>query len=419
MPHTGLTAGFAPIGPIGSTAPATTAPSATWPASRPADMAGARTRIVVLSVSAGSGHLRAAQALCSAGDALGTVDMVHLDAMQFVPGLFRKIYTDLYLKLVRSFPTVWSLLYKLTDHASADTASHRLRRLLERACTARLRRRLDQLAPDAIICTHFLPAEMLSRLSPQQGQRPRGGIWVQVTDYDLHGMWVQPGVSGYFAASQQLAWRLHQSGVEASRIHVTGIPLMPAFSAPPTRAQAAARMGIDRNRPTVLLMGGGHGHGGLLRLATDMLELEEKPTLLVVAGNNAGLQASLQELARQHPAQLRVFGYTREIEVLMSCADMVVTKPGGLTTAECMALGLPMIVVDSIPGQEERNADYLLENGAALKAGDASGVVYRVRQLLSDPARLEAMRRAALALGQPDAGREAMRTVLAALPPCG
>jgi processive 1,2-diacylglycerol beta-glucosyltransferase len=391
--------------------PAALTVTATSP--RPAGGRLARRTIVVLSVSAGNGHVRAAQALCSAGATDPAIEMVHLDVMQFVPRAFRKIYTDLYLQLVRKFPLAWSALYHYTDRAAAESAGQRWRRLVERLCMAQLRRRLAELTPDAIICTHFLPAEMLCALPA--AERPAGGVWVQITDYGLHSMWLQPGVSGYFVGSEELAWQLRQRGVGAHQVHVTGIPVMPAFSNPPGRAQAAASLGLDPLRPTVLLMGGGHGHGDLLRITSDLIALEQRPTVLVATGNNAGLRAALTSLASAYPIRLRVLGYTNQMAMLMACADFVISKPGGLTTAECLAMGLPMIAVESIPGQEERNADYLLEHGAALKAASACKVEYRVRQLLSDPARLASMQEAARTLGQAHAGRDALRIVCHAL----
>lgn len=401
MQRSGLSAALAPAAPV---VPA---------ASRPAGNRLASKCIVVLSVSAGNGHVRAAQALCRAGASDPAIDMVHLDVMQFVPRAFRKIYTEFYLQLVRKFPLAWSALYQYTDRAATQSAGNRWRRLVERLCTAALRRRLAELAPDAIICTHFLPAEMLGRLPA--ADRPAGGVWVQITDYGLHSMWLQPGVAGYFVGCDELAWQLQQRGVAAQQIHVTGIPVMPAFATPPGRAEAAMSLALDPACPTILLLGGGHGHGDLLQIASDLIKLEQQPTVLVATGNNAGLRAALAPLACAHPDRLRVLGYTKQMALLMACADFAVSKPGGLTTAECLAMGLPMITVDSIPGQEERNADYLLEHGAALKAASASQVEFRVHQLLSDPLRLARMQQSARALGQAHAGRDALRIVCRSL----
>ncbi len=377
----------------------------------------AKRRMVVLSVSAGNGHLRAAQALCAAAQDWQDLEVQHIDVLSLAPFLFRKLYADLYLKLVQSLPSAWSALYRHTDLACPESRTNRVRRRIEHACTRALRRRLAQLAPDIIVCTHFLPAEMLGRLP--EHKRPAAPLYVQVTDYDLHSMWLQPNVAGYFVASEELAWQLRQRGVPAARVHVSGIPVMPGFVRPPARAEARKELGLPEKRFVILLMGGGHGHGEMARIAQELLSLPQAPVVLAVAGRNAANQAALEVLARETAQQLRVFGFTDRIPVLMRAADFAVSKPGGLTTAECLALGLPLIAVDSIPGQEERNADYLLEHGAALKAVSAARVQYRARQLLDDPARLARMREAARALGKPQAAGSVLRITLGLRPVAG
>ena len=145
-----------------------------------------------------------------------------------------------------------------------------------------------------------------------------------------------------------------------------------------------------------------------------LLPLDERFQLIVLAGKNAQALAALEQLALRYPGRLLAQGFTNQVERLMACADLVITKPGGLTTSECLAMGLPMIVNSPIPGQEERNADYLLEQGVALKAFDGVTLEYRVRQLLQDAERLAGMAHKARALGRPDAASQVLARVLAA-----
>ena len=286
----------------------------------------------------------------------------------------------------------------------------RLRRGVERLNTRALMQQIAVFAPDAIICTHFLPAELLSRaLRHAQLACP---VWVQVTDFDLHRMWVHESMQGYFAATDEVAFRMRHAGIAAERIHVTGIPIMPAFAQLPDRVQCAQALGLDARRTTILLMGGGAGLGSLDTIAARLLALQGDFQLIVLAGKNAAALSALQVLAAAYPGRLLAQGFSPEVERLMACADLVITKPGGLTTSECLALGLPMIVNAPIPGQEERNADYLLEQGVALKAFDAVTLEYRVRLLLAHPQQLQAMRAKALALGRPHAARAVLAQVL-------
>lgn len=376
-------------------------------------------RILLLSVSAGAGHLRAAQAIEAVANrdgAAGWAVATHLDAMDFVGAAFRKLYTDFYIKLVNKAPALWGYLYHATNDAPPDSALQRLRRGVERLNAGALLREIAAFKPDAIICTHFLPAEILSR-ALRQGQL-NCPVWVQVTDFDLHRMWVHDCMRGYFAASDEVAYRMRDLGIPAGRIHVTGIPIMPAFdpALAASRPQLARDAGLDPARRTLLLMGGGAGLGSLDAIARRLLALDEDFQLIVLAGKNAHALAALRALAQRHPGRLLAQGFTDRVQQLMACADLVITKPGGLTTSECLAMGLPMIVNAPIPGQEERNADYLLEQGVALKAFDGATLEYRVRLLLRDPARLAAMRARAVALGRPGAAAAVLAQVLERVP---
>jgi processive 1,2-diacylglycerol beta-glucosyltransferase len=223
---------------------------------------------------------------------------------------------------------------------------------------------------------------------------------------------VHDDLTGYFAATAEVAFRMTALGVDPAGIHVTGIPVMPAFRAPGSRADCAARLGLDPQRRTILLMGGGAGLGKLDAVAERLLALPHDFQLIVMAGKNLPALQALQALALRYPGRLLAQGYTDRVEQLMACADLVITKPGGLTTSECLAMGLPMIINTPIPGQEERNADFLLEQGVALKAIDAVTLDYRIGLLMTHPEKLADMAAKARALGRPDAARAVLHTVL-------
>jgi processive 1,2-diacylglycerol beta-glucosyltransferase len=368
-------------------------------------------RILVLSVPAGAGHTRVAEALRAGARALpDSTDVIHLDATAYATPRLRKVYADLYITLVRRAPTVWSWVYQYTNGATPQGWMHRLRRRIERRDCAPLLAKIAELRPDAIVCTHFLPAEILAREA--EDGRLRCPVWVQVTDFDLHRMWVHRHMAGYFAGNDEVAFLMHKHGIPGDTIHVTGIPVMPAFSGRPDRALCARELGIAPDRMTFLLMGGGAGLGGLGTLAQRLLAIPGNFQLIVLAGRNVEELAALRRLALMHPGRLVPQGFTDRVERLMACADVAITKPGGATTAECLAMGLPMIVNASIPGQEERNANFLLEHGAALKAFDAASLEYRVRYLMAHPDALEKMRTRALALGRPHAAAAVLATVL-------
>ena len=371
-------------------------------------------RILLLSVSAGAGHTRAAEALrAEAAAHPAGVSATHLDVMDFVPAAFRAMYKDFYIALVNSHPSLWGYVYHATNEAEPNGLMQRTRRLIERLNTRAIRKAITAESPDAIICTHFLPAELLARAIGKGALHCP--VWLQVTDFDLHRMWVQPRMRGYFAANAEVAYRMKAHGLEKDAIHITGIPVMPAFSGSLDRIECARESGLDPARKTILLMGGGEGIGSLATIAEGLLRIDGDFQLVVMAGRNAAALAELQALAKRFPGRLIAQGFTDKIERWMACADFAITKPGGLTTSECLAMGLPMIVNAPIPGQEESNADFLLQQGVALKASDAVTLEYCVHVLLSQPERLAELRARARAIGCANAARAVLDVVLSDL----
>lgn len=368
-------------------------------------------KLMVLSVSSGAGHVRAADAICSQVDANhAQVVARHIDVMDFSSFTLRKVYTRLYIAVIDNFPSLWHQIYHRTDRSRSNGLLERLRRAMEQASVARLLKEIENAGPDAIVCTHFLPAEILARM--RRNGRLNCPVWVQVTDFDVHRMWVHNGITGYFAGNEEVAFRLRDRGVSPDAIRVTGIPIMAEFRRAPDRAACASELGIDPARMTLLLMGGSAGLGNLEQVAERLLQLKFDFQLIVMTGRNAAALACLRTLEKQFPGQLFAHGYTGHVAKLMACSDLAITKPGGLTVSECLAMGLPMILCQPIPGQEERNADYLLEHGVALKANDAATLEYRLIELLGHPERLAAMRSRATGLGRANAARDVVNTVL-------
>ena len=371
-------------------------------------------RVLMISVSAGSGHVRAAEALLETSAQFDQVTAQHIDVMKTVSRSFRGMYSDFYRHLINHAPALWAYLYRKTDHAQSTDLSTILRRFIEQTCTRNLIRQIVEFKPDHIICTHFLPADLLSR--EIRKARLNCGLWVQITDFDLHKLWVQSRVSGYFAANQEVAFKLREHGVPSNKIHVTGIAVAPAFLSEPSRHQTRAELRLDQDRVTALILSGGTGVGSVSEIAAHLLNNNLQLQVIGIAGNDVQRQAELQQLATQFPGRLVALGFSKCIEKLMAASDVVISKPGGLTSSECLIMGVPMLLVDPIPGQEERNGDYLMERGAALKAHDIVSLDYKLRQLLAEPGRLAVMRENMLRHATPDAAKQILTTVLTHTP---
>ena len=201
-------------------------------------------------------------------------------------------------------------------------------------------------------------------------------------------------------------------GLPGDHIEVTGIPVEPEFEKPVDAAAVLSRHGLRPDRPTLLVAGGTLGLSPATAVVRRLLQLDLDFQAIVVCGKNTELQDEVTHLVRDRPDDFRVFGYTSEMPDFLGAATILLSKPGGMTTAEALARGLPMVILDPIGGQEERNSDVLLEAGAAVKCTEVTVVAHKLKKLLDNPARLQAMSENARALGRPSAARDIARIVL-------
>jgi processive 1,2-diacylglycerol beta-glucosyltransferase len=363
-------------------------------------------RVLVLSASAGAGHVRAAQALERALVATGRVREVrHVDVLQYTSKLFRHVYAQAYLDLVNRAPEVLGWLY---DYFDEPWKHERLRLALDKLNTTRFVRLLEREQPDWAVSTHFLPAQIIGWLRSKGRLATRQAI--VVTDFDVQGMWLTRHVDRYFVALDETRAHLERLGVPPAAVTVSGIPIDPVFAEPKDGRAMRAKHGLALDRTTILVSAGGFGVGPVEALIHALLELRHPAQLLVICGRSEELKGRLDELAAARPPALtptlHVVGYTTEMDEYMAAADLLVGKPGGLTSSEALARGLALVIVHPIPGQEERNADHLLEAGAAIRCNNLPALAWKIDRLLDDPARLAAMRANARRLARPHAARE-------------
>jgi processive 1,2-diacylglycerol beta-glucosyltransferase len=366
-------------------------------------------KLLLVSASAGAGHTRAAQALEEAAR-LGLPDAAvrHVDVLDFVDRVYRKAYAGGYLSMVDRAPEVWGYFYDASDRVPREGFRRKLVRAFDRMEFARFRAFVKDFAPDVVLATHFLAAQVFT---PKERRKIRFRFGLVVTDFDVHAFWVQPHADVTFVATEELRAILTGRGVDEKRIVVTGIPVMPAFAARHDRRRLRASFGIAEGVPAILVMGGGSGVGSM-RGAVEAALGAGRAHVLAVAGRNTALERKLCELDVPRGAALSVFGFVENVHDLMAAADLAVTKSGGLTTAECLASSLPMVIRDPIPGQEERNSDFVLEAGAGVRANGADSLRFKLKSLLSNAPRLARMKEAARAAGNARAAEETLSFML-------
>jgi len=397
-------------------------------------------RVLIYSVSAGAGHVRAAEAALNAFKRYHPeVEVEHVDVMKLVPAAFRKSYVDSYLKIVNSLPSVWGWLYARTDRLPPASAFATVRKFVQRLNTQDILAHAAARRPDAILATHFLPAEIFSDLAGKKpGPQRRGTAFqavdtgkmpvprglplppklaVVITDHDVHQLWVHPNVDRYYTASDEIAYLLAERKIDPALIRVTGIPCDPVFGElvdDPARQRLRKLLGLA-NAPAPILLLNAHGCGvtgaaaaqALAGIINHVLAQGPPKTVLVVCGRNEKIQETLAGVLKAPPPSLvRVYGFVTNMHELLGIADLAVTKPGGLSTSECLARCVPMVLVSPIPGQEERNAEMLLENGCAVVARTPVALSYKLESLLGNPQRLAGMRENCRRTGKPHAAAE-------------
>jgi len=377
------------------------------------DGPGTGPRIAILHATAGSGHKRAALALATAIAGLHRGATVReVDTLVFASRLYRGTYAASYNAMAARAPRLWGVLYHSWALAPVNRGTAPVRLALDRLNLRRLVRVCEHDAPDAIICTHFLPVEALSYV------RGRGHLTVPlycvITDFTAHPFWAFPHVDRYFVASAQVAGELAAHGVDPERIQVTGIPIDPRFAERIGRGAARARYGLEPDRPAVLVMGGGSGVGPLVEAAERIAALSSAPRVVVVCGMNHRLRDQVDRLPAARTGQVRTFGFTHEVDALLEACDIVVSKAGGLTCAEALVKGTPLVLFRPTPGQEVRNTSYLESEGAAIHADTLDEVGAAVASLLADPARLARMHDAEARIAAPRAAQVIAERVLAA-----
>jgi processive 1,2-diacylglycerol beta-glucosyltransferase len=361
------------------------------------------TRILILSASAGAGHNRAAEAVHESCRAYAPgVESEWIDSLRYTNRVFAKLYEKSYVWMAGYSPSLWGALYRQAGKNREHRAVEKVVELHDRLTYRKLMARVEEFRPDAVVCTHFLPASVVL------AKRLPVPVYVVITDFDAHRFWIHRKAAGTFVASEEVKVQLARQGYPAGRIRVTGIPIHPVFAQEAVRSPAA--------KPRVLFMSGGFGMGHMEEALGRLLGLHVPFELTVVAGRNEPMRRRLEKLAAGRAA---VHGFVNNVHELMAASDLIVTKAGGLTVSECLARRLPMVLYSPIPGQEECNADHLLEHGCAVKARSLDVLDYKVLALLENPARLDMMSRACGAAARPYAGRDVLRHVLDENPPRG
>ncbi len=366
-------------------------------------------RVLILSASAGAGHLRAAEAVEKAFSELKAADEVrNIDVLQYTNRLFHRLYSKAYIDVVNNTPALFGWLY---EHYDKPWRNQRHRLAFDKLNTRPFVKMLEEYQPDIAVCTHFLPAEIISWLK-EKGKIKTPQVIV-VTDFDLHAFWLCRYFEHYFVALDETKVHLAELGVPSDKITVSGIPIDPVFSKRKDKKQVRRLHKLEPELPIILVSAGGFGVGPVEKIIQSLLKMKNPAQVVVICGRNKELKEKVDRAIKNIPSDSSVrfqsVGYTDQMDSYMAASDLILGKTGGLTTSEALASGLAFVVVDPIPGQEQRNADHLLEEGVAIKCNNWPVLAYKIDRLLGNPQRLGRMQLKARKLAKPSAAYDIVK----------
>jgi len=371
-----------------------------------------KLKVLILSGSTGGGHVKAANSLQAYSEQFAEAEFHNIDVIRYMSLFFKKFYADAYINIVNNYPSIFKHLYNITDcDKESKFLISQLRYHFENIFTGIIRYKIRKLNPDYIIFTHFLPAEHFNKTIFNEKYAKRYAV--VVTDFDVHWLWVQDHMDFFFVANDESACKLVNRGIKKEKVFVTGIPIEPQFSHTYDKFTIRQNLGINSDLKTILFMSGAAGVGRIDELIKLIITKIDKPfQLLALTGTNKHLFKNVKSLESLYPGKIKAVPFTNKVYEYMAASDFAITKTGGLTTSECLAMGLPIISINPIPGQEERNTHYLLENGACLSAFDEEGLLYRIETLLNNPEILINMQKNAKKIARPLAAYTILKTLI-------
>lgn len=365
-------------------------------------------KILFLYISISSGHQQAAEAIQKAmAEIAPKVKTFGLDSFTYAYPFVGKFIAQTYLQIIKRTPILWDYLY---DNPDVVSATQEIREMLNRLNARKFKKLVHEHNPAAIVCTQAIPCGVVA--AEKRHRRLRLPLIAVVTDFAAHSYWLYKEVDAYVVATEATRREMIRKGIPENKIHLFGIPINPVFNRKIGKREAKLSLHINPELPVILVMGGSQGLGPIESILSALDWISIPFQVLVITGLNEKLRRSLKRNFSARSHRFYIFGYIQEMDRFMEAADILVTKPGGLTSAEALAKGLPLIIVNPIPGQEERNSNYLVKHGVAERADNLEELTHHLYNFLAHPLKLTRMQHQAYALAKPDAAYNTASLIL-------
>jgi processive 1,2-diacylglycerol beta-glucosyltransferase len=369
-------------------------------------------KVLLMYITSNSGHYRASLAVENALKTLspGIVTM-NINGFAYTNPILEKLINRTYMSVIKRKPEVWEYLY---DNPKVLKSVQGLRNSIHRSNSKKLKVLIaDEFKPDAVVCTQAFPCGMVADYKKYLGlSLPLFGV---LTDHAPHSYWIFDNVDYYIVPSEMSRNHFIKNGVNDAKIRAFGIPISPRFSIDHDKVEICRKLGLDNLKKTVLIMGGSQGLGPVESMLDSLEHVALDFQIITVCGINKRLYNTLTKRAKRYKKKMIILGLVENVDELMEASDVIVTKPGGLTTSEALAKRLPMIIIHPIPGQETKNTDFLLQQGVALRAEDGEDVSVLVQELFSNSVKLDEMRKKTDLIKKPNSAMDTAQLILQAI----
>jgi processive 1,2-diacylglycerol beta-glucosyltransferase len=362
--------------------------------------------ILFFTVSAGEGHNQVAKTLADYVKKFYHGHKVEIiDAFNYIHPNLHKIIFEAYIKSIKYTPALYGFIYKrseITDSSIVDIAEFLSKIILSR----KLSKLLADFQPDVIVCTHPFPAEALSAMK-RKGKFNVPLVTI-LTDYTIHPSWINKEIDYFIFPSENFIHEFQYWQIPIEKAEFFGIPVDKKFSIKANRDKLCSKFGIA-NTFTALIMGGGLGLGNITDTINYLFSSNIDLQLLVVTGKNEELYRYLSKINKPN---LKIYGFVHNIDEFMSVSDIIITKPGGITVTESLNKELPIIVTSNLPGQEERNTEFILNNGIGMVATSPNSLISCINSLKKNPERYKILKQNMSRLKKPHATKNIVNFLL-------
>jgi len=365
-------------------------------------------RIILMYISEVSGHHSATLAIEKAIKTLSPhTEILNINTFNYTNPISERIVNRLYMGVIKRAPKIWDYLY---DNPGVVKNIDKLKEAIHKFNSPKLKRLFDRFKPNAVLCAQAFPCGMVADFKKTYNSDIP--LIAVLTDYVPHSYWIYDEVNYYITPSDEVTHRLMKKGVADHKIKTLGIPFDAKFNETQDNNKLFQKLKLEPALPTVLMMGGGQGLGPIKIIVKSLEKVKKEIQEIIVCGTNKKLYKSLKRKIKKYKKNIFLFGYVHNINELMSITDIIITKPGGVTTAEVLAKNIPMIIAKPLPGQEINNTVYLTTKGAAIKVDNPRRINLVVEDLLNNPEKLNAMRESAIRISKPAASLDIAKLLL-------